>query len=81
MTQQVSSSVPAGPGERFAHGAFDSQVGRTVPFRVEGSSDAAEATVIAAEISDDGTAVTLTLDVPDGTIPAPTPGWLSLADD
>lgn len=81
MTQHVSSSVPAGPGERFAHGAFDSQVGRTVPLRIEGSSDAAEATVLAAEVSDDGTAVTLTLDVPDGVISPVTPGWLSLADD
>lgn len=81
MTQQVNISEPAAPGERFAPDAFDTQVGRTVPFRIEGSPDVAEATLLAAEVSDDGTSVTLTLDVPDGTIPAPTPGWLSLADD
>lgn len=81
MTQHLSSSVPAAPGERFAHDAFDSQVGHTVPLRIEGSSDAAEATVVAAEVSDDGTAVTLTLDVPDGTIPMATPGWLSLSEE
>ena len=81
MTQHVSISEPAAPGERFAHDAFDSQVGRTVPFRVEGSPDAAEATVLAAEVSDDGRAVTLTLDVPDGLLSLATPGSFSLSEE
>ena len=81
MTQRVSTSETAAHGELFAHDAFESQVGRTVPLRIEGSPDAAEATVVAAEVSDDGTAVTLTLDVPDGMIPAPTLGSLSLYEE
>lgn len=81
MTQRLSISEPAAPGEQFAHNAFDSQVGRTVPLRIEGAPDAAEATVVAAEVSDDGTAVTLTLDVPDGLIPPATPGSFSLAEE
>jgi hypothetical protein len=78
MSQHLSFSQSAAPGEQFAHDAFDSQVGRSVPFRVEGAADAAEATVVAAEVSDDGTRVTLTLDVPDEVISPVTPGWLSL---
>lgn len=80
MTQRLSISQPAAPNERFAANAFDSQVGSTVPLRIEGSSEAAQATVVAAEVSDDGGAVTLTLEVPDGVIPVATPGWLSLAE-
>lgn len=80
MTQHVNISEPAAPGERFAHDAFDSQVGRTVPLRVEGSPNA-EATVVAAEVSDDGRAVTLTLDVPDGLLPPATPGSFSLSEE
>jgi hypothetical protein len=79
MTQRLSTSQHAAPGERFAHNAFDSQVGSTVPLRIEGSVEAAEATVVAAAVSDDGTAVTFTLDVPDGTIPAATLTGLSLS--
>lgn len=81
MTQHLSIQQPAAPGERFAHDAFDSQVGRTVPLHIEGSPDAAEATVVAAEVSDDGTAVKLTLDVPDGLIPQPTLGSFSLSEE
>jgi hypothetical protein len=78
MTPRLNTSQHAAPGERFAHNAFDSQVGRVVPLRIEGSEDA-EATVVAAAVSDDGTAVTFTLDVPDGTIPASTLTGLSLS--
>ena len=79
MTNRVSSSQSAGPGERFAHNAFDSQVGRTVPLRVEGSPDTTQATLIGADVSDDGTSVTFTFDVPDGVIPPPTLESLSLS--
>lgn len=78
MTQRVSINQSAPSGARFAPDVFDSQVGLTVPLRIEGSVDT-EAVVVAAEVSEDGTAVTLTLDVPDGTIPAPTPGPQSLS--
>lgn len=78
MTQRVSINQAAPSNTRFAADVFDSQVGRTVPLRIEGSNDA-EAVVVAAEVSEDGTSVTFTLDVPDGTVPAPTPGSLSLS--
>jgi len=68
MTQRVGITQTANPGERFAHNAFDSQVGRTIPFRIEGT-DAGQATVVGAEVSDDGTSVKLTLDVPADALP------------
>jgi hypothetical protein len=81
MTENERGTESETPGERFAHDAFDSQVGRTVPLRVEGSTDAVQATVTDAEVSDDGTMVTLTLDVPDGALPLARPGWLSLSGE
>jgi hypothetical protein len=77
MTQRPRATEPEIPGERFAHDAFDSQVGRTVPFRIEGA-DATEATVVGAKVSDDGTSVTLTLEVPDDVLPTgpARPEWL-----
>lgn len=78
MTQRVSIDQPAPANARFAPDVFDSQVGHTVPLRIEGSPDV-EAVLVYAEVSEDGTSVTLTLDVPDGTIPGPTPGSLPLS--
>lgn len=81
MTTRLKSSQSAAPGEQFAPDAFDSQVGRSVPLRIEGSSDTAQATVTAVEVSNDGASVTFTLDVPDGVIPPPTLGSLSLSEE
>jgi hypothetical protein len=81
MTQHLTSSQYAPSGEVFAHDAFDDQVGRTVPLRVEGSPDVAQATVIAAEVSDDGTSVAFTFNIPDGTIPSVTLGSVSLSEE
>jgi hypothetical protein len=78
MTQRVNHNQSAPSNARFAPDVFDSQVGHTVPLRIEGSTDA-EAVLVDAEVSEDGTSVTLTLDVPDGTVPGPTPGSLSLS--
>jgi hypothetical protein len=70
----------AQPGERFASDSFDGQIGRTVPLRVDGSPQEADATVIAAQVSDDGTSVDLTLDIPAAVLPPPDvrPGAFSL---
>lgn len=78
MTQRVDINQSAPSNVRFAPDVFDSQVGRTVPLRIEGSADA-EAVVVDAKVAEDGTSVTLTLEVPDGTLPSPTPGSLSLS--
>lgn len=56
--------ISAGEGERFARGSWDLQVGKTVPFKL-GDRHAADATVISAEVAEDGSGVSLTVEVPD----------------
>lgn len=52
--------------QRFAPGAWDGQVGRRVPWTYEGDR-IGTAVVVAAVVSDDGSGVTLTLDLEDGS--------------
>ncbi len=59
--------IAAGEHERFAAGAFDSQVGKSVPFKL-GETQVADATVVAAEVAEDGTEAVLTVDIPDAGI-------------
>lgn len=48
----------------FAPGSFDNQIGKTVPLTIEGRQ-LDNCKIMAAEISEDGSAVTLTLELPD----------------
>jgi hypothetical protein len=63
MTRHVIT-IGAAEHERFAPHSWDGQLGQTVPFKVEGRH-VADATVIAAEVAEDGAEVTLTVEVPD----------------
>lgn len=47
-------------GERYARSAWDSQVGKTVPFRIGERS--ASCRLLAAAVSDDGDSVELTIE-------------------
>lgn len=49
--------------ERFASTAFDSQIGKDVPIRFD--TESVPGRVVAAQVSPDGTEVTLTIDVPE----------------
>jgi hypothetical protein len=60
--------VTAGEHERFAPGSWDSQVGKTVPFKVGERST--EATVIAVRVADDGNSVAITVELPDAGVSA-----------
>lgn len=56
--------IAAGETGKFASGSWDSQIGKTVPFKVEGCH-VADATVISAGVAEDGSSVTLTVEIPD----------------
>src|SRR5258708_2829131 len=56
--------IPAGENERFASGSSDAQVGKTVPFKLD-DRHVADATVISAEVAEDGSGVSLTVEIPD----------------
>lgn len=60
---RITMSIPAGEGQRFASDAWDRSVGQRVPLRVGDSLVAA--TIVAAEVSQDGRSVELTYDVED----------------
>jgi hypothetical protein len=52
----------ATPGERFAPDAFEAQLGKEIKLLVE-SQHAGVARLLAAKVSEDGTAVELTIEV------------------
>lgn len=55
------------PGAVFAPDAFAAQVGRSVPLRDEdGATTGQVATIVSAEVVDEGRTVALVLEVPDG---------------
>lgn len=59
---------------RFAPGSFDSWTGRHVPVKVMGCW-VADCLIMSAELAEDGSAVNLTMDLPDEAAPqAPIPG-------
>lgn len=64
--RRIEFVQPAGPDERFAADAFDGQVGKVIPFNIEGSPGGhVNARVAAAKVSSDGRSVRLTLEVMD----------------
>jgi hypothetical protein len=76
-TVQIAQHAPA--HSQFAHGCFDSQIGKTVPLKVEGEQ-IDNCKIVGAEVSSDGTEVRLTVEVPDGVIPQGSLSGLSIAD-
>lgn len=66
MGEVFTVSVPP-PGEwdRFAPGALDSAVGHPIRVRDERTREFALATVTAAEVTEDGTACLLTVELPE----------------
>lgn len=63
MTHVVTNEY-AEPGARFAPGAFDSQVGNEVPFKVNGET-IGTCTLLGVSVSEDGSFATMTFEVPD----------------
>lgn len=59
---QLRQPAPAGSG--YAPNAFDSQIGKEVPFNIDGNRRGLCA-IVAAEVTEDGSAALLTVDVPD----------------
>ena len=60
---KVELRQPAGEHERFAPHSWDGQIGKRVPFKVAGVQ-IGTATLLAAMVSEDGSEVLLTLDIP-----------------
>lgn len=64
---------PAPKGSRFVHGCFDSWLGSRVPFRVM-DRWVGGCLIVSAQVAEDGSAVTLVVDVPEEAAPqAPMP--------
>jgi hypothetical protein len=70
-TQRFSARWDAPDGTVFAPGAFGSSPGTAIKVNSGGASCAGK--VIAAEISGDGTYVTVTYEVPAGAVALPMP--------
>lgn len=64
---------PAGVGERFVAGAFDSQIGKEIPVNLPGGQ--VQGKILAAKVADDGQSVELDVDLamPDGPSAAAPP--------
>lgn len=80
MTQRIEVEQPAEPGATFAPDAFAGQIGKTVPLTIEGRAADGGCKVVGAQVADDGSSVSLTLEVADDALPQPTitPGSFSL---
>ena len=69
----ITFRQPAPRESRFTLGCFDAWIGRQVPFRIM-DRWVGDCRVVSAELADDGSAVTLTVDIPDDAAPqAPIP--------
>lgn len=54
----------AGDHQQFAPDAFDTQIGKTVPLNYEGHGTY-NCKIVGAEVAEDGSQVTLTVELPD----------------
>ncbi|MEE2040189.1 hypothetical protein Q8791_23510 [Nocardiopsis sp. CT-R113] len=75
---RMSFVQPAGEGSRFAEGAFDGVIGKTIPVNTpEGRH---QGRVVAATVAEDGQSVELTVEVDGFVLPQPVsgPGLLSV---
>jgi len=59
------------PGAVFAPNAFDSSIGREIDVHLPDSPQATKGRLVAAEVAVDGSAVSLTVELPDGIITFP----------
>ena len=60
--QMITIRQQSAPGERFAPGFLDSQIGKRVPLRAA-AMVAGSTTVVSYEVVDDGRAVLITLNI------------------
>lgn len=66
----INFTQPLPPGTAtFYSDALDGNVGKTVPVDIE-AGGRIDALITAAGVADDGRSYTLTLEMPDGTVPA-----------
>jgi hypothetical protein len=81
MSETCTVRIPADKDEAFAPGAWDGSIGKAMAVTLTGrGADAVEGVIRAAEVTDDGSAVLLTVEVPDGTLPEqPLTGGYSIA--
>lgn len=63
MTQLITTEF-AEPGARFAPDAFDSQIGKEVPFKI-GDQEAGVCSLLGYSVAEDGSFATLTFEIPD----------------
>lgn len=78
MSETFKMRVGAGPGNTFSPTAFDRQVGEAVT--VQAATGDMEGTILAAEVVEDGAAVEVTVEVPDGTLTEQALAGYSIAD-
>jgi len=65
MSEMLTARIPAGEDESFAPGAFDGSIGETVRVYRDGfGHNPAKGVVRAAEVTEGGAAVLLTVEVP-----------------
>jgi hypothetical protein len=60
----VVTNEYAGPGQTFAPDVFDSQVGKEVPFKINGETIGTCA-LLGVSVSEDGSFATMTFEIPD----------------
>jgi hypothetical protein len=60
-------TLPADEDERFSPGCMDHMTGRRFPFWT--GSEYVDSTLVSYEVQDFGTVLSLTVEVPDGTLP------------
>lgn len=63
MSTQIQTYRPAGPGEIFTPNAFKSEIGRRIPMTVEGRASNMVATVIGADVAEDGSGVLFKMEI------------------
>ena len=81
MSETCTVRIPAAENEAFAPGAFSGNIGKAMAVTLTGrGADAVEGVVRNAEVIDDSSAVLLTVEVPDGTLPKQDLSGYSIAE-
>ena len=68
MSETFTMGLRAGPDTFYAQSAFDGQIGSTTRVKLPGGGEA-EGIIRSVVVSDDGSEVEITVEVPDGTLP------------
>lgn len=69
MSETFTMAIKAGPDAIYGAGAFDGQIGGTTRVKLPGGREV-EGIIRAAAVSADGSEAEITVEVPDGTLPA-----------